>query len=93
MKTYCVSCKKCTADENSSVRKTILNRLMILSNCAVCGKKKLTFSKNKIINKFLLTGDKFIPELHLRQPGLTYSACRTFTKHREKFQKFRKKVI
>ena len=45
---------------------------------------------NKIINKFLLTGDKFIPELHLRQPGLTYSACRPFTKHREKFQKFRK---
>ena len=48
---------------------------------------------NKIINKSLLTGDKFIPELHLRQPGLTYSACRPFTKHREKFQKFRKKVI
>ena len=50
MKTYWVSCKKCTADENSSVRKTILNRLIILSNCAVCGKKKLTFSKNGKIN-------------------------------------------
>ena len=30
---------------------------------------------NKIINKFLLTGDKFKSELHLKQPGLTYSAC------------------
>ena len=39
---------------------------------------------NKIINIFLLTGDKFMPELHLRQPGFTYSACGPFTKHRER---------
>ena len=45
---------------------------------------------NKIINKFLLTGDKFMPELHLKQLGFTYSACGTFTKHRERIQKFRK---
>ena len=44
---------------------------------------------NKIINKFLLTGDKFIPELHLKQLGTTYSARGPFTKHREKIQKFR----
>ena len=44
---------------------------------------------NKIINKFLLTGDKFIPELHLKQPGFTYSACGPFTKHRERSQRFR----
>ena len=43
---------------------------------------------NKIINKFLLTGDK-MTELHLKQPGFTYSACRPFTKHRERIQKFR----
>ena len=42
---------------------------------------------NKIINKFLLTGDKFTPELHLKQPGFTYSACGPFTKHRERIQK------
>ena len=40
---------------------------------------------NNIINKFLLTRDKFIPEL----PGFTYSACGPFTKHRERIQKFR----
>ena len=44
---------------------------------------------NEIINKFLLSGDKFMPELHLKQPGFTYSACRPFTKHRERIQKFR----
>ena len=42
---------------------------------------------NEIINKFLLAGDKFMPEMHLRQPGFTYSACGTFTKNKEKIQK------
>ena len=44
---------------------------------------------NKIINDYLLTGDKFMPELHLKQPGLTYSVCGPFTKHREIIQKCR----
>ena len=44
---------------------------------------------NKIINKFLLTGDKFMPELHLKQPGFTYCACGPFTKHCERIQEFR----
>ena len=42
---------------------------------------------NKIINKFLLTGDKFISEIHLRQPGLTYSACGPSTKKKERIEK------
>ena len=51
METYCVSCKKYAANKNSSARKTKQNRLMILSNCAVCGKKNSTFViKNKEIN-------------------------------------------
>ena len=36
-----------------------------------------------------MTGDKFMPELHLKQPEFTYSACGLFTKHRERIQKFR----
>ena len=44
---------------------------------------------NKIINKFLLTGDKVIPELHLKQPGFTCSACWPFAKHSQRIQKFR----
>ena len=38
---------------------------------------------NKIINTFLLSGDKFMPELRLKQPGFPYSAFRPFTKHSE----------
>ena len=47
METYCVSCKKYTANKNSSVRKTKQNRLMLLPICTVCGKKRSTFIKNK----------------------------------------------
>ena len=46
---------------------------------------------NKIINKFLLTRDKFMPGLHLKQPGFTYSTCGPFSKHRERIQKFRER--
>ena len=52
MKMYCVSCKKYTENENSNVRKTKQNRLILLSNFAVCGKKKSTFIKNKEFNNF-----------------------------------------
>ena len=44
---------------------------------------------NDIINKFLLVGDKCMPEMHLRQPGFTYSACGPFTKNKERMQKFK----
>ena len=44
---------------------------------------------NKTVTKFLLTGDKFTPELHLKQPQLTYSACGPFAKHLERNQKFK----
>ena len=47
---------------------------------------------NEIVNKFLLTGDKFMPEIHLRQPGFTYSACGPFTKNKERIQKLKKKT-
>ena len=44
---------------------------------------------NKIINNFLLIGDKFMPEMHLRQPRFTCSACRPFTKTNERISKFK----
>ena len=43
---------------------------------------------NEITNKFLLVGDKFMPEMHLKQPGFTYSACGPFTKNKERIEKF-----
>ena len=47
------------------------------------------YKMNEIVNKFLLAGDKFMPEMHLKQPRFTYSACRPFIKNKEKIQKFK----
>ena len=51
---------------------------------------------NEIVNKLLLVGDKFMPEMHLRQPargalhaGFTHSACGPYTKNKERIQKFK----
>ena len=44
---------------------------------------------NEIINKFLLAGDKFMPEIHLRQSGFTYMACGPFTKNKERIKKIK----
>ena len=44
---------------------------------------------NEIVIKFLLSGDKFMPEMHSKQPGFTYSACGPFTKNKERIQKFK----
>ena len=43
---------------------------------------------NEIVNKVLLAGDKFIPEMHLKQPVFTYSACGPFTRNKETIEKF-----
>ena len=43
---------------------------------------------NEIVNKYLLAGDEFMPEMHLKQPGFTYSACGPFTKNKERIGKF-----
>ena len=48
---------------------------------------------NEIVNKFFLAGDKFMPKMHLKQPGFTYSVCGPFTKNKERIQKKKKKEI
>ena len=48
---------------------------------------------NEIVNKFLLAADTFMPEMHLKQPGITYSACRTFTKNKQKIKNLKKHEI
>ena len=45
---------------------------------------------NNVINKFLLTGDKFMPEMHLRQPRFVYSACGPFTRNKERIKEFKR---
>ena len=44
---------------------------------------------NNVINTFLLAGDKFMPEMHLRQFQFVYSACEPFTRHKERIKKFK----
>ena len=90
METYCVTCKWYTANENSSVKKTIQNRSMVFSNCAVCDKEKSTLLKIKklivfqiiifkwiksITNFYWMEKKEIMPELHLKQPVFTYSGC------------------
>ena len=43
---------------------------------------------NETVNRFLLLGDRLMPEMNLKQPGFTYSACGPFTKSKERIKKF-----
>ena len=52
------------------------NRMKML--CGMLLDDKI-INMNNTINKFLLAGDKFMPEMRLKQPGFTYSACGSFT--------------
>ena len=47
------------------------------------------YKMNEIVNAFLLAGEKFIPETHLKQPKFTCNACGPFTKNKERIQKFK----
>ena len=49
----------------------------------------LKYKMNEIVTKFLLAAHKFMPEMHLKQPGFTYSACGPFTKNKERIKKFK----
>ena len=47
---------------------------------------------NEIVNKLLPAGDKFVPEMHLKQPGFNYSACGPFTRNKQRIEKFMQTV-
>ena len=64
--------------------------MSILScTCLKDTSRKATCKMNEIVNKLLLADNKFMPEMHLKQPGFTYSACGLFTKNKERIQKFK----
>ena len=48
---------------------------------------------NEIVNKFLLVGNKFMPEMHFREPGFTYSACGPFTKNKDEYKNLKEQEI
>ena len=89
------NCKKHTG--NTLLKKTILiwkNKIKEKSKCAICLNSTVKcfvlscIKMNEIVNNFLLAGDKFMPELYLKQPGFTYSACGPYTRNKEKIEKF-----
>ena len=48
----------------------------------------VVYKVNEIVNKVLLAGENFMPEMHLKQPGFTYSACGLFTKNKKSIEKY-----
>ena len=40
---------------------------------------------NEILNKLLLAGDKFMPEMHVKQPCFIYSTCGPFNRNKEEY--------
>ena len=69
---------------NSLGIKTLLNKIPLLGPLLF-----QEYKMNEIVNKFLLAGDELILEMHLRQPGFTYSSCRPFTENKKRMQKFK----
>ena len=69
--------------------KTPLSKVPILDDILFWSATSLKYKMNGIVNKFLLAGEKFMPEMYLKQPGFTYSVCRPFTKDNERIQKFK----
>ena len=65
---------------------------MLLNNKTTC--KALVpsalINMNNLINKFLLAGNRFMPEMHLRQPQFVYSVCCPFTRHKERIKEFKR---
>ena len=72
--------------------KTLLNKTPLLSPHFI-QMFNTRYKMNDIVNRFLLAGDVFMPESHLREPGYTYRACGLFTKTKQRIQKFQKKEI
>ena len=90
-------CEICGSKKSSFIKKQevsgILSNLGLetsLNNIPLLGDTLFqNYKVNEKVNKFFLAGDKFLPEMHLNQPGFTYSACGSFTKNKERVQKFK----
>ena len=68
--------------------RTLLSKVPILGDILLWTHAKLYIKMNEIVYNFLLAGDKFTSEMHLKQLGFTYSACWPFTKNKERIKKF-----
>ena len=69
--------------------RTPLSKVPILGDILFWMQLRWEYKTNKIVNKLLLAGHKFTPEMHLKQPAFIYTACGPFTKSKERIQKFK----
>ena len=77
--------KKNEDSKNLSIAKTNGGKLMLWSSEISLGDILLqSYKINETVTKCLLSGDKFMLEMHLRQPEFTYSFCGPFTKNKKK---------
>ena len=67
--------------------RTPLSKVPLLDDILLLSTISLECEKNEIVNMFLLAGDKFMPEMHLKQSGFTYTTCGPFTKNKKKNSK------
>ena len=90
MQSKCPDCgiKICERKKSKRITKQLRNQTTIKWNSIVKCFVLRCIKMNGIVNNFLLVGDKFMPEMHLKQPGFTYSACGPFTKNKERIEKF-----
>ena len=91
--TYSFGCKDYTKNFRlEKVKKVLLSNLGIKTPLSKIPTLNVLFRKhvkmNEIVNTFLLVGDKFMPEMYLKQTGFTYSACGLFTKNKKSIEKF-----
>ena len=61
---------------------------ILLNACLKDTSWKQRIKLNETVNKLLLVGDKFMPQMHLKQHGFTYGACGPFTKNKERIETF-----
>ena len=73
--------------------KTPLSNIILIDPLLRYEHVNTRYKMNEIFNKLLLAGDKFILEMHLRQPGFTYSACGPYSKNKERILKFKETEI
>ena len=85
-------CVVCNSKKSKFVKeqeaKGLLSNLMrikvvILSDLPIINTLFQKYKMNETVNKLLLAGDKFMPEMHLKQPGFIFSTCGPFTKNKE----------
>ena len=70
-------------------KKTPLSKVSIIKQFNIIKQVKTRYKMNEIVNKFSLAWVKFMPEMHLTQPGFTYKGWGPFTKIKERIQKFK----